>query len=235
MSEARRHILNKVLKPRELEQTFFEGDALTSFIEEAKNQVFEDELDEVLETLTKRLLDLNRLAEAEAVALRISDDWASIAVELLAEIASKLWAGGQKENAYNVWAQALRQSNGCDEWKWVEAESLAKVAGAAMVMGLPDLFLAVINEALRVAREDIERGGIQNSLDACGVTRQIAVRLAQEGYRDRAIEAAERIPIPTRRERALREIHELERSQLNWHGSRRNQPVQGRCYTTRGG
>lgn len=166
--------------------------------------IADDEMDDLLATVASCLIDLGRFDEAELVVARISRDWASIASELfasLAEARSELAGGSPRPLLLLV--RALRLTSDCDEWKWVEAESMARVASAAASIGQLELARAIYLEAATEATLEANKSLGERSIDATKVISSIARALSAIGFREDALKIVELIGSPEKRTQTL--------------------------------
>lgn len=201
-------MLDSIVGAEEIDNLSNNEKLIPDLLARIQSRVHEDDRDETLSELAKKLIDRSCFAQAETVVASISEDWCSVAAELLAEIAFGAWRQGKQARAFRLLARALRLSER-EEWKWIEAESMLSVADAAYRMGQIDWFYSITRSAVEKAVEDMRLGDGLRSIDACGVMRSIALRLAAIGNRKEAFEVAQRIVSPTKRDHMLQELRNL--------------------------
>lgn len=199
-------MLERILKEDELSRLSIDEQTLSLIRRRIQAELHADEHDDCWAELARFFIGQGRFEEAETLIPNISEDWASIAVELLAECAAGYWTRDCDAKAYSLLVQALRLSKGCHDWRWAEAESMTKIAKAAQQIGLPDVSKAIFMEAAELAGQDAELSDGLRSLDACGVLRGIARELALAGSERQALEVAMKITSPTKQAELLEEL-----------------------------
>ncbi len=198
--------INKILTKTELSQLDVNEETLSQIEERLSSEVFDDEHDECWAELAKHLIEQRRINDAELVVARISQDWASIAVELQADCTLGYWKQDQSAKAYSSLVKALRLSKGCNDWHWVEAESMSAVAQATHQIGQDSLALAIWSEAIEVAQKGFALEDAQLTLDTYGVLRDIARQLAKAGHLQHAKDTAGIISMAKMRTNLLKEL-----------------------------
>jgi tetratricopeptide (TPR) repeat protein len=184
------------------------GDKLAEVEEEILSIAVIDDRDDLLYTLTERLIEEGLLEQAEKTA-RLVQEQLIEKTWLLGNIALRLGGKGRTEQAIRLLREALptARTSGVE---WQQAESITRIARRFYALEERETAVELLREAAGIAQRGEAQcsavGNVQDARDSASTLDEIASTLAEIGEWGRAKEVASSIQESYIRDRCLNRL-----------------------------